>query len=412
MNLNKLNIRTITLIISWMLLILVLSTDSYTPMVRAEDTAIRDAYIVGDPIYYPSLGDLWMSTWADDDRLYLTWGDGVGFGDGYPTGYPAYETLGQRIPPACGEFDHFCELFCNLNGCANGISYPAVPLTDTGVLAFDGPVPEFTDVIIQSIDVPDGEPFFRETEQGIGDVVGNNNKPSSLLFVDGRLYFAGHYPAGDPIMGYIAYSEDYGQTWISVEDSPWGESSNFRVLMFINMGQSYALNQDGFVYAFGIGSEANWRDGSVYLTRVPVQSVDNYTEYEYFVGFLDGQLQWSFDESEAGAVENLHSQLQGSAIYHEGTGRYLYMTASSVEPPGGAGALFEAPEPWGPWTRVTDLCFDFGCGSPDESEWIDGKYIPGLITKDAGSDYVYFTISGGDNHYQLQIGKLMLDVMQ
>ncbi|MGD2105946.1 MAG: right-handed parallel beta-helix repeat-containing protein, partial [Anaerolineae bacterium] len=57
---------------------------------QTSGVVIRDARIVGDPIYYPSFGDLWMSTWADDGRLFLTWGDGTGFGDGYPVGYPAY----------------------------------------------------------------------------------------------------------------------------------------------------------------------------------------------------------------------------------------------------------------------------------------------------------------------------------
>jgi hypothetical protein len=373
---------------------------------------IRDVRIAGDPIYYPSFGDLWMPTWADD-RLFLTWGDGTGFGDGYPVGYPAYESHESVTVTFCEEDEYLpeeegyfpCWLWCNIFPCGAGYTHATAPLTDAGVLAFVGPVPNFVDVSIASIDVPSGEAFFLQNEPGGPmDVTGRNDKPSSLLFYDGRLYLAGHSPAGQPTLGYLAYSDDYGQTWTELPGSPWGETSNFRVLMFINMGQNYVLNQDGYVYALGVGTEASWTARTVYLARVPKDAIADYGAYEYFTGLDGDEPGWSPNEAEATPLDDLHTTGQASAMYHEGTGRYLFMT-TDAGPPDHYGVLYEALQPWGPWREAGQLCFDFVCASED-SVWADGKYIAGLIPKDAGLNHVYFTIAGGDQHYQLQIGML------
>ena len=54
---------------------------------------IASARIVGPPIVaFPSIGDLWMSTWADDDNIYITWGDGSG--PGHTWGDPYIEEFG------------------------------------------------------------------------------------------------------------------------------------------------------------------------------------------------------------------------------------------------------------------------------------------------------------------------------
>lgn len=385
----------------------------YLPGIYKPASTIHNAQIIGDPIYYPSMGDLWMSTWTDDNRLFLTWGDGVGFGDGYPTGFPAYLSPDPVTITVCDEGDMFCWLWCNMNICDAQHSYPRGPLTDSGILAFIGPVPGFVDVTIPFVDVPSGEPFFLETLDGQKDISGNNDKPSSILFYDGRLYWAGHYPAGAPTYGYLAYSDDYGQTWTEVQNSPWGSSSNFRVLMFINMGQAYTLNRDGYVYAFGVGTEASWTARTVYLARVPREAILDYNAYEYFIGRNGSIPQWSPNQEQAQPVEDLVSTGQASAMYHEGSGRYLFITTDGAFPDSGPGygALFEAPDPWGPWSEVTRFCFDYTCNDGSlNPAWTDGKYIAGLIPKDAGPDFLYFTIAGGDNHYQLQIGMMALQV--
>ena len=44
----------------------------------AASLAIRSIRVTRDVVTLHFLGDLWANTWADDDRLYLTFGDGTG----------------------------------------------------------------------------------------------------------------------------------------------------------------------------------------------------------------------------------------------------------------------------------------------------------------------------------------------
>ena len=57
----------------------------------------------------------------------------------------------------------------------------------------------------------------------------------------------------------------------------------------------------------------------------------NYDRYEYFAGYGDqGGPVWTNSEDQATAVPNLESWNQASAIYHEQTASFLFLTA---EPP-------------------------------------------------------------------------------
>ncbi|MFH1784858.1 MAG: DUF4185 domain-containing protein [Candidatus Micrarchaeota archaeon] len=375
----------------------------------SEQTSIISAQIVGDPVFLQKFGDSWFSTWADDDKLYLSWGDGTGRGDCYPEAYNNLEA--PFCDSSCGtpESFLFCDIFCSTFAC--NTCYAPCTLTDAGLVSLEGSVPYFTecqDECIVSLHIPTGTPLF---DKNIDPGTLRNDKPSSLLFYNKTLYWAGHSPAGHPDFGYLAYSHDYGRTWTEVEKSPWTNDSVFRVLMFINMGRNYELNQDGYVYAFGIGSEEAWtkdtnlhgreenEEQTVYLTRVPKDSILDYGRYEYYVTIDEnGNPIWSGNENDATPLEGLETIQTASAMYHEGTGKYLFLTASP-------GALFEAPQPWGPWRKVAPL-FNEG----DNSAWKLGGYVPGIITKDAGPNYFYFTLAGGPSRYQLHIGKIEMEL--
>lgn len=134
------------------------------PTVDSTEIVVISAHLAGPPLVpFASNGDIWTSTWADDDNLYISWGDGGGPGQTDST---------------------------------------MVFGTDAGVAALEGSVPDFTNAgspfeCIRSIHVPDGV--------GWTGMLSDDDKPSSLLFYGGRLYFAGHTPLGDPDYGYIAY---------------------------------------------------------------------------------------------------------------------------------------------------------------------------------------------------------------
>ena len=315
---------------------------------------IASISVEGSPIQpFHSEGDLWMSTWAGDDCLYSGWGDGTG--------------VAQHSQ-----------------------------WTDCGIARLEGSLPNLT-----------AEEVCYNAPTQVPNV---NDKPSSLLCLDGRLIGAFHSPLGDAWIGYLAYSDDHGATWTRVgfhEEgdlwpvgaSPWVRDTNspFRCLFFINMGQDYSLNTDGYVYALGIGTEWSW-PGPVRLARVPKEEVLNYAAYEYLAGTNDdGTPRWSPDEREAIPLPGVRASEQGSAMFHPGIGRYLFLTSRT---------LYDAPEPWGPWTYAGSWG---GASAP--LEW-QGGYQPGIISKDTGPDSFWFTIAGQNAapkiEYRLNLGRMVM----
>ena len=314
--------------------------------VYEESPVIASLSVEGPFQPFKTHGDLWFTTWADDDNLYCSWGDGSGIGRG--------------------------------------------PFTDMGIGRLTGTLPDITGVTL-----------FRDsyTEQ---DDISLNNKPSSLLFLNGRLYVQVHSPLGDPSVGYIVYSDDYGVTWKRAPgESPWTrrENSNFRCLFFINMGKNYNLNTDGYVYALGIGTEWGW-ERTMYLARVPKNHILDYHAYEYLVTVNDGTPSWSLSQGDALPVPGIFTSDQASAMYHPGIKRYILLTSKDV---------FDAPNPWGPWTYAGSWA------RPPEDGW-RGGYQPGIISKDTGDNYFWFTIAGQPQNplsraevkYCLNLGKMVM----
>jgi hypothetical protein len=337
-----------------------------------EDENIIKGIKVSAPVTpFESGGDLWFSTWADDGSLFVSWGDGPG---------PNCQTCEknrkdkERIAIDPGNSHH-------------------------GLARLTGELPNLNPEVVKRF-MPLSDDF-------------NNSKPSSLLFYNGRLYVAIHFPLGDSNIGFIAYSDDYGRTFkYDIKNSPWTKknNSNFRSLLFINMGRNYNLNKDGYVYAFGIGSEWDWHKkggGKVYLARVPKDKIIDYSAWEYFTGMGEfNKPQWSKNQFEAAPVSGLTTEAQFSSIYHPGIKRYLILTAYDWE-----GRLYEAPNPWGPW-NLAGKWFE-----GKNSEWF-GNYQPGIISKDTGPNTFYFTASGQKGHdkhkdhpyknYRFKIGKITL----
>ena len=315
--------------------------------------------------YQSTQGDLWLSTWAENDNLYMSWGDGSGFESEDGTDLGIAEVIG-KVP--------------NFTG-TNVFIDPSIFL------------PECAEVDCKV-------PFYEKMECCLI----NDDKPSSLLSIGGVLYAQFHSSLGDPTVGYLAYSDNYGKTWVRLRnESPWTaknvggdllEGSNFRCMFFINMGKNYELNEDGYVYAFGIGREWGWNEG-VYLTRVLKDHILDYDSYEYFTEILNDGPQWSLVESDAQPLENLEAFEQFSSIYHEGIRRYILLDNQN---------LYEALNPWGPWILA---------GRWKERGW--AGYQPGIISKGTGDNSFWFTISGNspdgqDISYKLNLGKIVLEL--
>jgi hypothetical protein len=286
--------------------------------------------------------DNWPLTWADDGNLYTAYGDGYGFDPIVP------EKLGL------------------------------------GFVRIIGSPTDFTGENIRS----DGE------NKGSGR---SGKKGSGMLMVDGILYMWLFHANEKGGQAQLAWSYDHSKTWIFCD---W-KFEEFGLCTFINYGKNYSGARDNYVYT--VTHDGLMADGpadQMILMRVPKDRISSREEYEFFKA-LDGNSQpiWSSDIGERGSVfKHKDSCLRSGISYNAPLRRYLWWQHIPNEPghrdrgdtrfSGGFG-IYDAPEPWGPWTTVyfTEQ-WDVGPGERAEfpTKWIgeDGKTL-------------YLAFSGKDN---------------
>ncbi|HZW34194.1 MAG TPA: serine hydrolase, partial [Isosphaeraceae bacterium] len=277
--------------------------------------------------------DIWATTWADDGHLYAAYGDGKGF-------------------------------------------VPKVPeKLSLGLCRIEGGPDSFTGVNIRAATVE---------QKGDGP---KGKKPSGMLMVDGILYLWVRN-AGN---AQLAWSADHGRTWTWAD---WKFTTGFGCPTFLNFGPNYAGARDDSVYVYSHDADSAYRPADrVTLARVPKDRIRERGSYEFFTGRgPDGRPLWSREIRARGAVfTNPGKCYRVTVSYDAGLKRYLLCQAGSdlhgkVE--AGFG-IFDAPEPWGPWTTVTfapawDINPGETCSFP--TKWIsaDGKTL-------------HLVFSGGDS---------------
>lgn len=271
--------------------------------------------------------DNWPVTWSDDDRLYTAWGDGGGFGGTNSRG---------RVP--------------------------------LGVARIDGDAADDSGHNVWGGWNTDHPAQFGGKSYGILSVGG-------VLFM-----WVACQP--NPHLGAcrLARSADHGATW-SLADWAFRFEDRLTIPTFVNFGRDYAGARDGFVYSFYI--EPAWgparsptgpygfdvhKPDRLYLSRVPKDAILDRACYEFYSGLAaDGRPAWSGDvhdkrpvfEDPNGVGWNL------SVSFNPGLRRYLLCTEHARTHAGRLG-IFDAAEPWGPWTTVV-YADDWGAGEIEVS---------------------------------------------
>ncbi len=257
--------------------------------------------------------DIWPITWAADDELYTAWGDGGGFGGTNDEGRVSFGVA--RV--IGGPRDYRGE---NLAG---GVGAPHAP------------------------------PFTGKSE--------------GILALGDTLYLWRDGDASSP--GYFKFvelwrSDDLGATWRATgvrfsksEDFPAGDAGMFAPA-FCQFGRAYAGARDDYVYVYApdIIDPSHWHvrlPGRINLLRVHRDRLENKAAYEFFAGVDDaGQPRWTHDLARrqptwADAVNGTH---RIAVSYNPGLRRYLLTTITKDR--SGWMSIYDAPEPWGPWTHV------------------------------------------------------------
>jgi hypothetical protein len=258
--------------------------------------------------------DNWPLTWADDGHLYGAWGDGGGFGGANNKGRV---TLGvARIKGDAANYE--------------------------GKNVWGGLEPE--------------NPAQFE------------GKSYGILSVAGVLYlWVAPQPNPHLATSRIASSRDHGATW-QFADWKFEFKDGLTIPTFLNFGRDYAGARDDYVYSYYIGPV--WgpekatrttahtfdvhRPGRVYLSRVPKAAILDRTRYEFFAGTnASGAPTWSRDVAQKQpAFADANGVGWNLAVsYNPGLKRYM-LTTEHTESHVGRLGIFDAPEPWGPWTTV------------------------------------------------------------
>jgi hypothetical protein len=273
-------------------------------------------------------------TWSDDGAIYTTYGDGFGFEPFVPT------KLSLGLARVWGTPDDF-----------RGVNLRSASIEQ------------------------DGE--GRKGRKGWG-----------LLSVKGVLYlWLGHADRNGG-EAQLAWSHDHGRTWTFAD---W-RFAEFGLVGFINFGKDYAGARDEFVYAYSHdGPQADGPANRFVLMRVPQDRINERAAWEFFVRRDEhSQAVWSHDGNQRGAVfEHRDACLRSAITYNAGIRRYLWWQAIP-QPAGhrdrgdtrfdGGFGIYDAPEPWGPWTTVFFTTnWDTGPGEHGDfpSQWIsaDGRTL-------------------------------------
>ena len=338
------------------------------------------------------MGDTWYNTWAGDGNIYATSDDAHGFNGTCDSNLVVNELIGSD---------------------PSEISSPYMNcMTSFGAIGNQG---NYND--------------------------GRTWKTDGIISVDGTLYLAvarqqdgtGGYPNGlqPSDDASIVKSTDDGHTWSNSfgttgsaggaappYNSTTGQAdamfpgTSFGTPQFINYGQDDAAASTadgGGTYVYAISNDGFAYDGSsMILGRVLRSQIGNLnaSQWQFYTGPPGGDgtnaANWSSSASDAQPILTASHQLSQSGVqYIPQLGEYImtsfyYPFVASWNDTGtqkqGAASestwdFYDAPHPWGPWTRFfnqpTTECY-LGCDSATTSQL--GLYDPALVSKFSNMD--------------------------
>ena len=256
-------------------------------------------------------------------------------------------------------------------------------------------------------------------------------KPAGLLSLEGVLYLAAelHNYGEDPdfrrqqnVSAWILTSRDFGVTWdlaASPQDLFTGRLSSPH---FVQFGQDYSGARDEYVYAhFPVGDDGNsyWENGDgILLGRVPQENLLERDAWEFCTDVdAANRPSWSLDGAQAQPVfRYYHMTGENHVSYNAGLKRYIMGNYGFIDPQGNPRpyhqawpesaqrsqlTLFEAPEPWGPWSLFYR----------DDNWGRLGGYQPNFPTKWMSEDglTMWMVSSGSYEDYNFTIQKFTLE---
>jgi hypothetical protein len=186
-----------------------------------------------------------------------------------------------------------------------------------------------------------------------GERLGNgasSPKASGILMVDGVLYLWVRNVSNAQLW----WSLDRGKRW----QAGFRMDAGFGSPAFLNFGRNYAGARDDFVYTYSQdGPSAYESDNGLLLARAPKDRIRDRNAWQFYTGSGSaGEPLWTSDLSRRVPVFAYPANCQRVDVVYD-AGLHRYLMALGYDHSGGWG-LFDAPEPWGPWTTILDRQWD------------------------------------------------------
>jgi hypothetical protein len=254
--------------------------------------------------------DNWQLTWADDDHQYAAWGDGGGFGG---TNSDGRVSLG--VARVEGSPDDYRGV--NVWGGKNALNPATFAGKSWGMISAGGAL--YMWVV-----------------------------PKSLL-------------ADMQSEARLHRSTDHGATW-EAADWAFTRADGLTIPTICQFGKGNSGARDSYVYHYFIHPRDATgyhiqKPGAIYLARAPKDRLMERAAYEFFAGMKGSAPQWAHDAAAKRPVFEDRENGAGwvsSVAYVPGLKRYILMCDHTSSSRGNFG-MFDAPEPWGPWTTVEYL---------------------------------------------------------
>jgi len=355
-------------------------------------------------VYHTAIGDMWPLTWGYDDNIYAAAGDNRGS----PMNIWRIWGLPERD--------------------VRGHSH------------------DWTSDIINDFPLDPLELFSKHPVPGANLTRGI--KPSGLLDIDGTLFMAvetmnygedNDFTRRKNLTGFIISSYDYGKTWnkeLTPIDFFTGRLASCHFLQF---GAGYRNSRDEYVYAYFPGADdgcSYWRNGDYALLGRVLLDCEAYGKttqdivrnkydmlireaWEFYAGMdSSGTPIWDHDDTRAQPVFRYEGMTgENHVSYNSGIGRYIMGNYSFIDESLNPSpyhnmeqkddirsqlTLFEASEPWGPWSLFYR----------DDNWGAIAGYQPSFPTKwmyDEGKR-IYMVYSGIADDYNFSVQKLILTI--
>jgi hypothetical protein len=306
-------------------------------------------------------GDNWPVSWGDDNAIYTFYHDGAGFGTDSHSMAPAKIT--GDPPDIAGE---------NI-------------LSPSGTMEGDGAFGRKVSGLLMVSRSPDG------TATPTLYAWVRNLHPNS----DGS----------DATGASLIWSVDHGSSW--TWEPEWSFADQIGYPVWLNAGQDYNAAPDPtHVYFYSPdGASAYQTYPDILLGRVATDRITDPNAYEFFSGLdQDGNPQWRDFASHVPVFSNPAGSFRPGAVYDPFIHRYLLSVTDNYGSSQNYLGVFDAPNPWGPWTTVT---YRDGWGGDPEH-----RFAPQIPSKWMSPDglhfYLEYSALGGPYQFNIQEVSLSL----